>query len=600
MYIFMDRKKLLYATAAALLCALIVLSAALLPGGKASAALQDEYNYAKVYFNGRETDITACTLKGSVYLKVADFNRLAGSGAYTISEKDMKVYLEPAEMDLYIVDDVTTRFIKNNAGRCYFVLKSIPFNGSTSYEPCVSLNVMSQFCGLSFTTDGSDGLSNSEKTDITEVYISSGSSDSLARINEDTWAAGSVVDGEGNNFILEKGELVTLLSESRSFYRVETMSGEVCYVSKDSVALNAEDDREYDFVYSAKSKRAFRDKFNLVWQTVSGTGVSDLPPDETGGIDVVAPMWYYQQVESGGNITNYGDKGFVELAHARGFKVWSTFKNNVSDNSRWQSYTTSVLESEELRNKTIAQYLFYAAIYGVDGVNIDFEYLTNANRDYLTAFMETLGYYADRMGLQLSIDTLINESYNKMYDYEALADIVDYLMVMTYDYHYNGSLYAGSVSPQSWYTAEVEELLELVPSDKLVMGIPFYCRIYSVDDKGYNLALSSSEIVLTYGMQKMRETVIKINNTSGEVPEWSHSDGQFYLEYMTATGVRKCVWLENERSIANRLSYVYHYDLAGSCCWKYGLEEEGVYDVFEAIYKDGVSPGAYSGEYLRD
>ena len=555
--------------------------------------LQDEYNYAEVFLNGERTGYQACTLKGSVYIKLDDFEEIAPRGSWTIDRAASRIIFEPAHMELMIAGDYVSSFIQENAGSCYAPLKNIPFG--EGYSLCVNLNLMSGLTGLSFSTDGGSGIPNSEPTDINEVYIEDGNEDGLARIDGDVPAAGSVAEGSGENLELKDGDLVRVLGYTASFCKVETMSGEICYVAKDAVKRSEGGEREYDFVFSAKNSKPFSDKFNLVWEQVSASGISPLPPDETGGIDVVAPMWHYGRLNGDGAISSYEDRGFVDLAHERGFRVWATFKNNVSDNNAWQTYTSGLLADPAMRDKMTAQLLFYAALYDLDGINIDFEFLQNSDRDGLTAFIETLSDYCGEMGITLSIDTLINEDYNKMYDYERLGALVDYLMVMTYDHHYNGSLYAGSVSPQGWYTSEVEELLEMVPADKLVMGMPFYTRLYPVNEQGQNLGVisGSGERVYTYGMEKIREIVGK----TGVTPEWLSEDGQYFLEYVTAEGVRKVCWLEDSRSIANRLSYVYYYDLAGSCCWAYGLEEEGIFDVFEAIYRDGVSPGAFADPY---
>jgi len=195
--------------------------------------------------------------------------------------------------------------------------------------------------------------------------------------------------------------------------------------------------------------------------------------------------------------------------------------------------------------------------------------------------------YSSRLGLTLSVDVMVPKSWNqKVYDYKAIGENCDYVCVMTYDEHYSGSTYAGSVSSQSFYTEAMETMLGFVPAEKIVMGIPFYTRVWTVDSSGRKLS--------SYATTMM--TARKLVNENYLTPDWLVDTGQYYVEYIDS-GSNKRIWLEDARSIANRLSYVYYYKLAGSCCWAYGQQESGILDVFRAIYKDGEAPGAYADPY---
>ena len=226
---------------------------------------------------------------------------------------------------------------------------------------------------------------------------------------------------------------------------------------------------------AAGSRKGFTGKFNMVWQSISATGVSPLPPDATGGIDVIAPIWLSQEVNGEGNVINNADRGYVELAHERGFQVWATINNSFTTTGS-TNYTTVVLADQALRDKTIAQYLFYACLYGVDGLNIDYEDLSSQDsaniKANFAAFVEQFYKYSSRLGITLAVDVMVPKSWNqKVYDYEAIGRNCDYVCVMTYDEHYSGSTYSGSVSSQSFYTEAVDTLMGFVAPEKIVMGI---------------------------------------------------------------------------------------------------------------------------------
>ncbi len=563
------------------ICILIILFSAV----SVHAALLDEYNFVPLYVGGNRAEQDACTIKGNVYITVDTLEKYGDTGVMTVDREQKRILFEPSQMDVLFGDDVTTQFIKKYAGECYLPMKTI------EDELYVSLNLVQQFAKLSYSANGSKGLTNSDATDITRVELKSYRSEStLGTVRNSTQALSSLYQGNGEYVQMETGELAFILSESLSMYKVQTVDGNIFYVSKTDFSKLQADEKLPDFLYAARKKKTRSSKFNLVWQSPSTSGVTALPPDRTGGIDVVAPVWFSQEVEGGGNIINYGDKGYVELAHERGFDVWATINNSMTTTGS-TNYTTKVLADTELRNKTIAQYLFYACIYDIDGINIDYEDLSSQDSANIKAnlvnFTAEMKKYTDRLGLVLSIDVMVPKSWNeKLYDYDNLAKFVDYMCVMSYDEHYAGSTYAGSVSSQSFYTEAIETLLGRVPEDKLVMGIPFYTRIWTVDGNGRKLSSYAA------GMPHTRGVV----EENGLEPVWMIEDGQYYTEFRDGNQEKR-IWLEDARSIANRLSYVYYYKIAGTCCWRYGQQEDGIFEVFEAIYKNGASPGAYTDPY---
>ncbi len=549
------------------------------------ASMLDEYNYADIYFNGVQYKNQACTIKGNVYIDVETLQELGDCSAFEINQKDGKIYIDPAELNAQFGDEQTTAFIKKNAGQCYIPLKNI------QGEQYISLNLIQQLAKLSFKVNSAGKLTNSSYTDISRVDINSFKSNDLGRVrSENAQAAASLYSDNGENLTLKKDSLAYIVGETLSLYRLRTVEGRECYISKSDFSPLGNGEIIPDFLYVAQPKKRSNSKFNLVWQSISTSGVSPLPPDSSAGIDVISPIWFSQEVDGGGNVINWGDKGYVELAHERGFQVWATINNNFTASGS-TNYTTKVLADEGLRNKTIAQYLFYACLYGVDGINVDYEDLSSQDsakiKENLAAFVSTMSQYTGRLGMTLSVDVMVPKVWNlKLYDYEAIGKAADYVCVMSYDEHYSGSTYAGSVSSQDFYREAMETALTYVPSDKLVMGIPFYTRVWTVEESGRKIKSYAA------GMKTARK-VIEENKLK---PEWQTDIGQYYVEFTDDDGLKR-IWLEDKRSIANRLSYVYYYKLAGSCCWAYGQQEDGILDVFSSIYKGGAAPGSFTDPY---
>ncbi|MDD4445263.1 MAG: glycosyl hydrolase family 18 protein, partial [Eubacteriales bacterium] len=436
------------------------------------------------------------------------------------------------------------------------------------------LNTTAQFAGL--------GYSLYQDT----LYLTNLDSQSWAGrvLLDETPAVASLMESDGHSLSLAKDEVVLIQRETSTYYQIESLTGESAYIMKSDIRIADSDERLLDYQYISREKPNFADrKINLVWQYAGN--ISPAAPEASNGIDILAPTWFDQIVEGDGNIENSGDLGYTRTARENGAYVWATITNNMSLAGS-TNYTTKVLADTALRNKTIAQYLFYACLYEVDGINIDYEDVKDADRNNLTAFVREMRKHTEKLGLTLSIDTLIPKPWTVEYDYAALGKAVDYIAVMTYDEHYATSPSAGSVSSLPWADKAIQDLLTYVEGRKILMGIPLYARLWTVAPTGKpagNRAVT---------MTAARELV----QSKGLTPLWLSETGQYYAEYANGSNTDK-IWLEDPRSIAGRLALVYTYGLAGSACWQYSQGEDAVWDVFEAVFKRGVSPGAFNDPY---
>ncbi|HPF19214.1 MAG TPA: glycosyl hydrolase family 18 protein [Anaerovoracaceae bacterium] len=554
----------------AALTVLSVLFIAFLPGGSVRAA-SEEYEPFAILYNGSTIAGTGYMHRGTPYIPLNVLLQRGNSGIFSPDTSDMKnarLNMDLNRLNVYIGDGATTQFIKNNAGTVYIPLRSID---GELYAP---LNTTAQFAGL--------GYSLYQDT----LYLANTDSQSLAGriLSDNTPAVASLVESDGRSLSFAKDEVVLIRRETPSYYQVESLTGTSAYIMKDDLRMATDDERLLDYRFVPGEKPNFQgQKINLAWQYVGN--ISPAAPEAHEGIDILAPTWFDQIVEGNGNIENNGDLGYTRTARENGAYVWATITNNMSTTGS-TNYTTKVLADTDLRNKTIAQYLFYACLYEVDGINIDYEDVRDSDRNNLTAFVREMRKYTERLGLTLSIDTLIPKPWTVEYDYAALGKTVDYIAVMTYDEHYSTSPSAGSVSSLPWADKAIQDLLTYVDGRKILMGIPMYTRLWTVSPTGKQITNR------TMTMTAARELI----QSKGLTPRWLPETGQYYAEYINGSNTDK-IWLEDPRSIAGRLTLVYTYGLAGSACWQYSQGEDAAWDVFEAVYKRGLSPGSLNAPY---
>jgi spore germination protein YaaH len=307
----------------------------------------------------------------------------------------------------------------------------------------------------------------------------------------------------------------------------------------------------------------------LVWE------YAPVAPDPTtigpmNPVQIVSPTWF-QITNKAGTIDNQVDKNYLNWARERGYGIWPLVTNSFDP-----EITAAILSRFWIRHKIVNDLIDLALYYDFDGINIDFE---NFHVDYRNLFSKFISELAGRCreeNLVLSVDvTMISSSqfWSAGYDRETLATEVDYLILMAYDEHYSASPTAGSVSSLPWVEKGLRRILQEVPAEKLILGVPFYTRLWKIDNSG------DKPLVLdcrSYSMQRASE-IMEENET--EI-YWDLEAKQHVASY-SKDNLDYIMWLEDTASMFYRLELVERYNLAGIAGWRRGLEKDTIWHLVE-------------------
>lgn len=305
----------------------------------------------------------------------------------------------------------------------------------------------------------------------------------------------------------------------------------------------------------------------MVWE------FAQLNPDvedigDLGPTQVVSPTWFHL-ADGEGNLRNLADPEYVDWAHERGYQVWGLVTNDFEPER-----TAELLASSSHRKTLIRKLLAKASLYNLDGLNIDFENFHYDYRDEFTQFMRELSALCQKEGLVLSVDvTMISNSayYSRGYDRASLAEIVDYVALMAYDEHWAASPVAGSVSSLPWVERGLRRVLKEVPPEQLLLGVPFYTRLWEIKEKEDGEQEVSSRALSMEGI----EQILKDREVE---TEWDDKTKQYFASY-EEDGKTYQVWLENEASMEKRIELVNEYGLAGVAAWRRGFERSEIWEV---------------------
>lgn len=370
---------------------------------------------------------------------------------------------------------------------------------------------------------------------------------------------------------LKKNDEVMIINNGGSlengFITVMSDDGVRGYVQKK--ALSKSFDKAISSTFKAPDYTSISKDYtvNIAWHQVTNqeanNNISALL-ERTKGVTTLSPTWFRVNSEEG-TLLSLASESYVEFAHGLNVEVWG-----LVDNFDTTVDIHKVLSKTSTREKLVNEIVAQAIMYNLDGINIDFENLMTETGPHFIQFLRELSVKCRSNQIILSADSYVPASYNKFYDYDEQGIILDYVVIMGYDEHHGNSETAGSVSSLSYFEGAINSTLELVPKDKLIMGIPFYTRVWKEYVELGEAKLSSEAL----GMS----TVEEVLENNGVTAVWNEDSGQYYAEYEKEDATYK-VWLEEEESIDIKMNLIHDAELAGVASWRLGFEKTSIWDI---------------------
>ena len=361
---------------------------------------------------------------------------------------------------------------------------------------------------------------------------------------------------------VKKGTKLRLIEEMENWDQVATDDGYIGYIDKKKVGEAEKTKFERSFKKEEYSYLTMDSKVNMVWHQVTSTDANAYFADATAnmtGVNVISPTWFYL-TDTSGNIASIASADYVSQAHEKGLQVWGLIDNFTQEVS-----TTETLSSAAARQNIISQLIQAAQDVGMDGINVDFESLSEDVGTHFLEFLRELSIECHKNNLVLSVDNPVPEDFTSHYDRAEQGRVVDYVIIMGYDEHYVGSE-AGSVASLPWVEQGIQDTLDEVPAERVINAIPFYTRLWKTT--GGNV---TSEAI---GMDQAQQTIADNNVET----YWDKTTSQNYGKYDIDNSTYQ-IWLEDAQSVAEKVKLVSKYDLAGVSAWKLGFENNGIWQV---------------------
>lgn len=310
--------------------------------------------------------------------------------------------------------------------------------------------------------------------------------------------------------------------------------------------------------FSTIKLKSFKVKF-LGWLIENDEESVNSFRNNAKSITWISPTSSY--ITKGGNLIKKISNSTIQLTKENGISVVPLIANE--DFSR--EIVHEILLNKTTREKVVSSIVEFIVGGNYDGVNIDFENVDPLDRDNLTKFIKILSEEMHKNGKFTSIDVPAKtydtkEGWSGAYDYKALGEVCDYLILMVYDYHWSGGE-PGPVSPLYWLDEVLKYTTSVVQKEKIVIGIPFYGYDW-YGGKGSGITFSSAiNLAISIGAK------VYFDDKSGEY-------------YFITQGHE--VWFQGAKSTELRLDIIVNkYNITKIAAWRLGAEDPRTWAIIQ-------------------
>ena len=263
-------------------------------------------------------------------------------------------------------------------------------------------------------------------------------------------------------------------------------------------------------------------------------------PQYRDAVSVVAPFWY--SIEPNGRLVSRVDPSVAAQLAALRIPVAPLFNTPGP-----QTFLASLWD----RLMLVRQISSLVRQYHYAGVDIDFEPPETAYARGLTAFIIDLrDFLPHNTAIYLDIVPVSGGAY----DFARLNREVTSYVVMSYDQHDDGSP-PGPVAATDWVEAKLTRLLQVVPANRLDMGLAWY---------GYDWLGGTTHAVTL--------SLAAIPPALATRAHYDAASQEMTASYTDARGVLHVAWWETPQGLASKIRWGLAHHLRGFAVWRLGYQ----------------------------
>ncbi len=294
------------------------------------------------------------------------------------------------------------------------------------------------------------------------------------------------------------------------------------------------------------------------------------------------------------NPANWPWTDVINTAHSNGVKIIMVAVNFDRDEIR------GLLTNESYKQNFINNVKAKISTYNLDGVNVDFEGLYQDDRgSRINNFMKALtdSVHAAFPGKEVSFaGPAVN--WGNYWDLNGLANSLDYIFIMAYDFFGSWSSTAGPTSPLTGGNYNVTNTVVSQYSsvrqnhpEKLVLGVPYFGAHYKTSGS------AEGSSVTDFVESPRYRSYIQTAGTYGEI--WSNTYNTPWTRWND--GAWHQLWYDNDSSLGLKYDLAVAYDLKGVGMWalNYDGSRQELWNLIDLYFGSGALPPPETPDNFR-
>lgn len=320
------------------------------------------------------------------------------------------------------------------------------------------------------------------------------------------------------------------------------------------------------------------------WQTNAAYESFDANADLFGDVSIVA----FQAVGDNGDIRQYerlavdATSRFATRAQSAGVPLLATIFDDTA-----AGVMARILGDPTTRTAHVRAVAAIVLDNGFDGVDLDYEQFafSDARSTWATTSPSWIAFLEELTTILHAQDKLVVVSVPStaytVYAHEEMGAIVDLVRLMAYDY---STSEPGPIAPAEWVRRIVDELKDVMPAEKIDLGVPAYGRDWPVATSGTCPAEAETG---RGSVTPSRAESLAAEH--GATVMWDEEAEEARFDYsVTFTGadaagttvtctVSRTVWFLNAQAFHRRAWIAHRADLHGIAIWALGNDDPSLW-----------------------
>jgi peptidoglycan-N-acetylglucosamine deacetylase len=249
---------------------------------------------------------------------------------------------------------------------------------------------------------------------------------------------------------------------------------------------------------------------------------------------------------------------------------------NNYDGAVWRvKELVGMLRNPVARRTLIQNTVEYAVQTHEAGIVVDIEEVPDASQPHFREFIGELAPALHAVGLKLMVALPARDD---AYDYEYFGKQCDAIVLMNYDQHWLTSP-PGPIAAQDWFVENLRQVLEVVPAQKIVVGIANYAYDWSEAPKKTTEPAEEFSIQSALLHAYESETQVEFDATSLN-PHYSYSDEHDHVHQ---------VWMLDAVTAYNELRASDRLGVQGTALWRLGSSDTSLWPIWDATRPDATT-----------